>query len=183
MNKISRRMALKREKENYEVLNAEYWAEGTNKWISNCVTLGKQVKIGHGCVIGGFSMGNRRGSFGVVIEDDIHIGHLSCVMRGLQRDTWIKTGCRISQQCNIGHDVIIGENTVLRNNVILLGHVEVGANCDLSAAVRVRDGVKIGGNVFAAMGSIIVGDVPSSSYVMGFPAKVVDKPLPKHMEE
>jgi len=179
VSKITRREALKREKENHEALDAEYWAEGENKWVSSCVSLGKRVKIGHGCIIGGFTVGDRRGSFGVVIEDDVHIGHLSCIMRGLQRDTTIKTGCRIYQQCNIGHDTLIGENTTLRNNVVVLGHVEVGDRCEVGCGARIRDGVKIGNDVFIAMGAIVVKDVPDGSFVMSpVAAEVVDRERP-----
>lgn len=176
---ISKREALEREAKHRRRLDKEYLSEGEgNRYVAPCVRMGSGVKLGVYTVIGGFSTGERRGTFGVVIEDDVHIGHLTAVMRGTVRDTLIRSRAVISQQCNVGHDCIVGHGTYLRNNVVLAGGVEVGDNCDLSIGVRVRPGVTIGNDVFAAMGAVIVKDVPPDSFVMGFPARVVDRERP-----
>jgi UDP-3-O-[3-hydroxymyristoyl] glucosamine N-acyltransferase len=73
----------------------------------------------------------------VVIKDNVEIGALCAIDRGVSGDTVIDKGTKLDNHCQIGHDTYIGKNcligshaaiagvTVIEDDVILWGRVSV----------------------------------------------------------
>lgn len=73
----------------------------------------------------------------VVIKDNVEIGALCAIDRGVSGDTIIDKGTKLDNHCQIGHDTYIGKNcligshaaiagvTVIEDDVILWGRVSV----------------------------------------------------------
>lgn len=111
----------------------------------HCV-IGNNVTIHANSVIGGdayyfqkqkdrfkkFISGGR-----VLIEDDVEIGALCSIDRGVTSDTIIGQGSKFDNHCQVGHDTIIGKNcligafaaiagvTVLEDDVVLWANVSI----------------------------------------------------------
>ena len=96
---------------------------GHGCYIGPTVTIGADCIIQSGAVIGedGFGYereGNGRWApkahnFGVVIEDDVHIGANACIDRGSWRDTQICRGARIDNLVHVAHNVWVGEDAIV----------------------------------------------------------------------
>lgn len=149
--------------------------------INDCVSIGKNVTIKPGCVIGyeGFSFEkNENGGCehfphlgGVIIEDDVFIGANACIDRGTLTDTVIGKGTQIGNLVHIGHNVITGENSVICAAASVHGgaHIEEGAW--IAPGARIRDTKKVGARALVGMGAVVVKDVEGEDIVMGVPAR------------
>ncbi len=71
----------------------------------------------------------------VTIGDDVEIGALSTIDRGVSADTRIGKGTKIDNHVQVGHDTIIGE------------HCLIAAHVGISGAVVIEDGVTLWGQV------------------------------------
>ena len=81
----------------------------------------------------------------VVIEDNVEIGALCTIDKGVTGDTRIKKGTKIDNQVQIGHDTVIGENCL------------IAAHCGIAGATVVEDGVTLWGQVGLTSG-ITIGE-------------------------
>ena len=85
----------------------------------------------------------------VVIEDNVHIGALCTVDKGVSADTRIGKGTKIDNQVHIGHDTIIGEfgliagKNAIAGCVVIGNHVKIWGNCSISSDVHIADGTEI----------------------------------------
>ena len=91
----------------------------------------------------------------VVLEDDVEIGALCSIDKGVTGDTLVKKGTKIDNQVQIGHDTVIGEKcliaaqsgiagcSVLEDEVILWGQVGVisGVTIGKKAVIMAQTGV------------------------------------------
>ncbi len=71
----------------------------------------------------------------VTIGDDVEIGALSTIDRGVSADTRIGRGTKIDNHVQVGHDTIIGEDCL------------IAAHTGISGAVVIEDGVTLWGQV------------------------------------
>lgn len=71
----------------------------------------------------------------------------------------------------VNHDDVLEDRVVLCSGVTLAGHVHVEADCYLGQACTVRQYVRIGRNSLIGMGSVVLGDVPPCSVMVGNPAR------------
>lgn len=163
---------------------------GDNTVIHHNVTIRKNTKIGKNCtifsgvVIGerGFSpLSDEAGNVkmlphygGVTIEDNVHIGDNSCIIRGSLDDTVIRTGSRLNTLVHVAHNSIIGRNTVITMPTHISGSVIIGDNCHI-AATSIRNQCVIGDGATLGLGSVVVNDVSAGETVVGIPAKPLNK--------
>jgi len=90
----------------------------------------------------------------VVIEDNVDIGALCTIDRGVTASTTIGAGTKIDNQVQIGHDTIVGKNCLLASQVGVAGCVIVEDNVILWGQVGVKSGITIakGTEIFAQSG-------------------------------
>lgn len=79
----------------------------------------------------------------VVIEDNVEIGALSTIDKGVTGDTRIKKGTKIDNHVQIGHDTVIGENCL------------IAAHCGIAGATIVEDEVTLWGQCGVSSGITI----------------------------
>lgn len=107
----------------------------------------------------------------VVLEDDVEIGALCTVDRGVSADTRIGAGTKLDNHVHIGHDTLVGRNCLFAAQVGLAGCVVVEDDVVLWGQVGVVSDVRIG------KGSVVFGqsgvskDLPAGHQYFGSPAE------------
>jgi len=105
----------------------------------HCV-IGDRVVLHSGCVIGADAYYFQRRPEGwrklescgrVVLEDDVEIGALTSIDKGVSGDTIISLGTKIDNHVQIGHDTFIGR------------HCLIGAHCAIAGVTRIEDEVTL----------------------------------------
>lgn len=108
-----------------------------------------------------------------IIGDNNVFRECCTVHRGTVQDdgiTRIGNDNLIMCYSHIAHDCKIGSKTIMANNTTLAGHVHVGDWVILGGFSMVHQFVHIGAHAFAAIGSIIIKDIPPYVMVEGRPA-------------
>lgn len=155
-----------------------------NVVIRNKTTIGKRCTIHSGVIIGEYGFGsivNDEGGRtmlkhygGVEIEDDVHIGDNSVIIRGAIDNTVIKHGVKMNTMVHIAHNDVIGENTMITSPVHVCGSVTIGRNCHIAGAI-IRNQRSVGDRSTVGLGAVVVKDVEEGTVVIGNPAKPMDK--------
>lgn len=171
-----------------------------NVVIYDGVQIGKNVVIQAGTVLGSnaFYYNKKNNNYhlmhsagGLVIEDDVEIGALCSIDRGVTADTIIESGSKLDNQIQIGHDCVIEENCLIAAQCGIAGCVTIQKNSVLWGQVGVTSGVTIGHNV-VVLGQTAVtkslapektysGD-PAVPYRMNLKQKAAIKQLPDFLE-
>lgn len=135
----------------------------------NC-RIGNNVTIHAGSILGtdAFYYKKREEGFdkllsggNVVIEDNVDIGALCTIDRGVSASTIIKEGTKIDNQVQIGHDTIIGKNCLIASQTGIAGCVIVEDEVTLWGQVGTNSGITIG------KGAIILGQTGVTKSVKG----------------
>ena len=102
--------------------------------LCDYTTIGDNVIIGPNSVIGFDAFYYKKKNEGydklhtcgrTIIEDNVEIGALSTIDRGVTGDTIIGKGTKIDNQVHVGHDTVIGENCLFAANVGIAGCVTI----------------------------------------------------------
>lgn len=118
----------------------------------NCI-IGNNVIIHSGVVLGAdaYYFQKKDGKYRklescgrVVIKDDVEIGALCAIDRGVSGDTIIDQGTKLDNHSQIGHDTYIGKNCL------------IGAHAAIAGVTRIEDDVILWGRV-AVNKDIVVG--------------------------
>jgi len=116
----------------------------SNVSIYDHCQLGNRVIIHAGSVIGADAYYFQRRPEGyrkfescgrVIINDDVEIGALCAIDKGVSGDTTIGQGTKMDNQVQVGHDSIIGKNCL------------IGAKCAIAGVTRIEDDVILWGLV------------------------------------
>ncbi|MDR2367816.1 MAG: UDP-3-O-(3-hydroxymyristoyl)glucosamine N-acyltransferase [Deltaproteobacteria bacterium] len=109
---------------------------------------------------------------GVVIEDDVEIGALAAIDRGLVADTVIGRGTKIDNLVQIGHNCQIGRDCVVVSQVGAAGHSQVGDRVFLLGQCGLNHGARVGHDAIISGQSGVLGQVPPGRNVWtGTPVK------------
>ncbi|MDR0622787.1 MAG: UDP-3-O-(3-hydroxymyristoyl)glucosamine N-acyltransferase [Deltaproteobacteria bacterium] len=109
---------------------------------------------------------------GVVIGDDVEIGALTAIDRGLVADTVIGRGTKIDNLVQIGHNCQIGADCVVVSQVGAAGHSQVGDRAFLLGQCGLSHGAKVGPDAIISGQSGVLGQVPAGRNVWtGTPVK------------
>jgi UDP-N-acetylglucosamine acyltransferase len=106
----------------------------------------------------------------LIIGDDNVIRESATLHRGTVQDKGVtRIGNRnlLMAYTHIAHDCVIGDDNVFANNASLAGHACVGDGAILGGFSGVHQFCTIGSYSMAAMGSMIVKDVPAYVMVSG----------------
>lgn len=135
----------------------------------NC-TIGNNVTIHAGSSIGADAFYYKKrpegydkllSSGSVVIEDNVDIGALCTIDRGVTANTTIKKGTKIDNQVQIGHDTVIGRNCLIASQTGVAGCVVIEDDVTLWGQVGTNSGITIG------KGAVILGQTGVTKSVKG----------------
>jgi UDP-3-O-[3-hydroxymyristoyl] glucosamine N-acyltransferase len=149
--------------------------------IYSDTTIGRNVIIHAGTVIGADGFGYQRGEDGafekfphlggVVIEDDVEIGANTCIDRGTLGPTRIREGAKIDNLVHIAHNVDVGRHAAVIAHAMVGGGTRIGDYGWLAPCACLRDGISTGARSTVGLGSVVTKSVPDDATVMGAPAR------------
>ena len=124
---------------------------------------------------------NRGAKFATIIHPRVRIGEFHYIGEG----TVIYPGASLSVNCKvgnfvtllgstIGHDVVVGDYSSIMGTCNINGGVEMGKRVFLGCQTITVPGRKIGDDVYACAGSVIMTNIRANTKVMGNPAKKFD---------
>ncbi|MFP9117999.1 UDP-3-O-(3-hydroxymyristoyl)glucosamine N-acyltransferase [Flavobacterium sp. RNTU_13] len=125
----------------------------SNVAIYDNTVIGDNVIIHAGTVLGGDAFYYKKRPEGfdqliscgrVVIEDNVGIGALCTIDKGVTGDTTIGAGTKIDNQVHIGHDTIIGKKCLIASQTGIAGCVVVEDEVTMWGQVGVTSAITIG---------------------------------------
>lgn len=124
----------------------------SNVSIYDDAVIGNNVTIHAGSVLGAnaFYYKNRPEGYDqllsggrVVIEDNVDIGALCTIDKGVTGDTIIGEGSKLDNQIQVGHDTIIGKKCLIASQTGIAGCVVVEDEVTIWGQVGVKSGITI----------------------------------------
>ncbi|WP_297508267.1 UDP-3-O-(3-hydroxymyristoyl)glucosamine N-acyltransferase [Flavobacterium sp.] len=125
----------------------------SNVAIYDHTIIGDNVIIHAGSVLGADAFYYKKRSEGfdqllsggrVVIEDNVGIGALCTIDRGVSGDTTIGEGTKIDNQVHVGHDTVIGKRCLIASQTGIAGCVIIEDEVTLWGQVGTTSGITIG---------------------------------------
>jgi UDP-3-O-[3-hydroxymyristoyl] glucosamine N-acyltransferase len=147
--------------------------------VRESVRIGERVIIHCGAVVGsdgfGYVQDNKTWrkipQVGTVdIGDDVEIGANVTIDRARFGKTVIGDGVKIDNLVQVAHNVKIGAHTAIAGMTAIAGSVEIGRHCRIGGLAGIAGHLTLGDNVIVAGKAGVTKDVPSGSFVSGFPA-------------
>lgn len=127
----------------------------SNVSIYDDTVIGDNVSIHAGTVLGGSAFYYKKRPEGydqlvsggrVIIENNVHIGALCSIDKGVTGDTTIGEGSKLDNQIQVGHDTIIGKNCLIASQTGIAGCCIVEDGVTLWGQVGTTSGIIIGEN-------------------------------------
>ena len=155
---------------------------GRNVKIGNDCTIHPNVSIGDNCIIGdrviiqsGSVIGSdafyyKKRSTGydrlisggkVILEDDVEIGALCTVDRGVTGETRIGSGSKLDNQVHVGHDTQIGKDCLIASQTGIAGCVIIEDGVTIWGQVGVASAITIG------KGAVVLGQAGVTKSISG----------------
>jgi UDP-3-O-[3-hydroxymyristoyl] glucosamine N-acyltransferase len=106
----------------------------------------------------------------VVIEDDVEIGALCTIDRGVSADTRIGRGCKLDNHIQVGHDTLIGPGCLIASHVGISGAVVIEENVTLWGQVGVPSKLRIGKGAVVLGQSGLINSLEGGRTYFGSPA-------------
>ena len=145
----------------------------------NCV-IGDNVIIHAGSVLGAdaFYYKNRPEGFDkliscgrVVLEDNVEIGSLCTIDKGVTGDTTIKKGTKLDNQVHVGHDTVIGEKCLIASQTGISGCVVIEDEVTIWGQVGTNSGIRIGKKAIILAQSGVSKSLEGGKSYFGSPAE------------
>ena len=150
-----------------------------NVTIYNDCHIGNNVIIHANCVIGAdaFYYKKRVDKFDkmiscgrVFIEDDVEIGPMCTIDKGVSGDTRIGAGTKIDNHVQIGHDTQVGKMCLMASQVGVAGVVKIEDGVTLWGQAGIRSDVTIGKGAVLLAQAGLGEDIPAGKTYFGSPA-------------
>ncbi len=106
----------------------------------------------------------------VVIEDDVEIGALCTIDRGVSADTRIGQGTKMDNHVQVGHDTRIGKNCLICAHVAIAGAVVIEEGVTLWGQVGIPSKVTIGKGAVLLGQSGVMSSLEGGKSYLGSPA-------------
>ena len=106
----------------------------------------------------------------VVIEDNVDLGALCTIDRGVTGDTTIKKGTKIDNQVHIGHDTVVGEKCLIASQTGIAGCVVLENEVTIWGQVGITSGITIGEKAVILAQSGISKSLEGGQTYFGYPA-------------
>lgn len=151
----------------------------SNVSIYDNTQIGNNVTIHAGTVLGSdaFYYKNRPEKFdkllsggNVVIEDNVDIGALCSIDKGVTASTIIGKGSKLDNQVQVGHDTVIGERCLIASQVGIAGCVLIGNFVTIWGQVGITSGITIGERAVISAQSGVSKSLPGHKSYFGTPA-------------
>ncbi|NNC46460.1 MAG: UDP-3-O-(3-hydroxymyristoyl)glucosamine N-acyltransferase [Winogradskyella sp.] len=151
----------------------------SNVSIYDDTIIGDNVTIHAGTVLGAsaFYYKNRPEKYDqlisggrVIIKNNVDIGALCTIDRGVTGDTTIGEGSKLDNQIQIGHDTLIGKKCLIASQTGIAGCVIVEDEVTIWGQVGVKSGITLGkGCQIMAQSGLSSSTLPDKTY-FGYPA-------------
>ena len=151
----------------------------SNVCIYDNTIIGNNVTIHAGTVLGSdaFYYKNRPEKFdkllsggNVVIEDNVDLGALCTIDRGVTASTTIGEGSKLDNQVQVGHDTIIGKRCLIASQVGIAGCVLMEDFVTVWGQVGITSGVTIGEKAIISAQSGVSKSLEGHKSYFGTPA-------------
>ena len=151
----------------------------SNVSIYDNTIIGNNVTIHAGAVIGAsaFYYKNRPEGFDqlksggrVIIEDQVDIGALCTIDRGVTADTTIGEGSKLDNQIQVGHDTVIGKKCLIASQVGIAGCVIIEDEVTIWGQVGITSGITIGKKAVISAQSGVSKSLEGHKSYFGTPA-------------
>lgn len=151
----------------------------SNVCIYDNTVIGNNVTIHAGSVLGSdaFYYKNRPEKFdkllsggNVVIEDNVDIGSLCSIDKGVTASTTIGEGSKLDNQVQVGHDTIIGKRCLIASQVGIAGCVLIEDFVTIWGQVGITSGITIGEKAVISAQSGVSKSLPGHKAYFGTPA-------------
>jgi UDP-N-acetylglucosamine acyltransferase len=140
------------------------------------VTLGANVKVGIGTVLGGDPQDLKYKGEETTVEigEGTTIREYSTVNRGTSQSlkTTVGKHCFLMSYVHLAHDCHIGDGVIISNGTQLAGHVTIEERAIVSGLVAVHQFAQIGRFSFVGGCSRVAKDVPPYVKAVGNPVKL-----------
>ena len=142
--------------------------------------IGDRTQLGANCVIGGSGFGVAPSPEGpvfiphlglVTIGDDVRMGSLCAVDRGMFWETVIEDQVKMDNLCHIAHNCRIGKAALLAGFAGVSGSSTIGAGVMMGGRAGVADHIKVGDGAVLGAFAGVMWDVPAGERWVGSPAK------------
>lgn len=143
----------------------------------DCI-IGDNVIIHAGTIIGADAFYYKRTPEGyskftscgrVIIEDDVEIGALCTIDRGVTGDTVIGRGTKFDNQMHIGHDTVIGKNVLMAAQCAIAGVVNIEDDVILWGQVGITKEIHIGKGAQVLAKSGVIQNLEAGKRYLGNP--------------
>jgi len=151
----------------------------SNVSIYDDTLIGDNVEIHAGTVLGAsaFYYKNRPEGYDqlksggrVVIKDNVDIGALCTIDRGVTGDTMIGEGTKLDNQIQIGHDTVIGKKCLIASQTGIAGCVIIEDEVTIWGQVGSTSGITIGAKAVILAQSGISKSLEGNKTYFGYPA-------------
>lgn len=151
----------------------------SNVCIYDNTVIGNNVTIHSGSVLGSdaFYYKNRPEKFDkllsggqVIIEDNVDIGALCTIDKGVSAATTIGEGTKLDNQVHVGHDTVIGKRCLIASQVGIAGCVVVEDFVTIWGQVGITSGVTIGEKAVISAQSGVSKSLDGHKSYFGTPA-------------
>lgn len=155
-----------------------------NATIYDHSIIGNNVIIHSGAVIGGDAFYFKRRPEGydkmescgrTIIEDDVEIGCLCAVDKGVSGDTVIGKGCKLDNHIQIGHDTVIGKNVLIGAHTAVAGVTTIEDDVIIWAKCAINKDLTIGKGAVLLACSAIDKSIEGGKTYYGIPAEEARK--------
>lgn len=152
--------------------------------ICDGTRIGDRVVVNAGTVIGGEAFYYKHrpegydrllSSGNVVVEDDVELGSLCTIDRGVSSPTTIGRGTKIDNQVHVGHDTVIGRECLIAAQCGIAGCNNIGDKVTLWGQVGMTSGITIGEGAVVLAQSGVSKSLEAGKTYFGYPAEEADK--------
>lgn len=150
-----------------------------NVCIYDNTVIGNNVTIHAGTVLGGdaFYYKNRPEKFdkllsggNVVIEDNVDLGALCTIDKGVTASTTIGEGSKLDNQVHVGHDTIIGKRCLIAAQVCIAGCAIIEDFVTIWGQAAITSGITVGEKAVISAQSGVSKSLPGHKSYFGSPA-------------
>lgn len=152
----------------------------SNVAIYDNTVIGNNVIIHAGTVLGGDAFYYKKRPEGfdqllsggrVVIGNDVGIGALCTIDKGVSGDTTIGDGSKIDNQVHIGHDTVIGKKCLIASQTGIAGCCIIEDEVTMWGQVGITSGATIGTKAIILAQTGVAKSLPGGKVYFGSPAE------------